>query len=343
MTMRPALLILALVLAAAPALAADASDVAEPFQKAIAYAQKRCVKVYGGAAGREHGYATGLVVSADGLILTAQGIYLSEERVRVILPDGSRHNAEVLRRSEPLQAALLKIDASTPDYFTLPDETPVAQGDWVLAVSNAFNVAGPEEPLSVNLGIVSLMADLEARHRTQDVPYEGEILLIDAITSNPGAPGGALVTADGRLAGMLGKLFQSTSTNTRINYAVPAPLLRAFVMASEEPIGAGPATSGATAGKPPAKPYLGVGLFTLSGKSAPAYVDRVAPGSPAATAGLRADDLVLAVGSTVVRSCKECEEAFDALVPGRPARLLVKRGREVLTLTVTPTSKEGQP
>ena len=108
--MRPTFLILVLALAATPALAADAPDVAEPFRDAIAYAQKRCVKVYGGGAGREHGYATGLVVSPDGLILTAQGIYLSEERVRVVLPDGSRHNAEVLRRSEPLQAALLKID-----------------------------------------------------------------------------------------------------------------------------------------------------------------------------------------------------------------------------------------
>ena len=342
--MRTTLLILVLALAATPALAADAPDVAEPFQKAIAYAQKRCVKVYGGGAGREHGYATGLVVSPDGLILTAQGIYLSEERVRVVLPDGSRHTAEVLRRSEPLQAALLKIDAATPDHFTLAAESPVDQGDWVLAVSNAFNVAGPEEPLSVNLGIVSLIADLEARHRTQDVPYEGEILLIDAITSNPGAPGGALVTADGRLAGMLGKLFQSTSTNTRINYAVPAPLLREFVTAPEEPVAVGPTASGDTPQAPAVKkPYLGVGLFTLSGKSAPAYVDRVAPGSPAAAAGLRKDDLLLAVGSTVVRSCKDCEEAFDALAPGQPARLLVKRGREVLTLTVTPTAKEDQP
>jgi len=303
-----------------------------PFRAAIAYAQRRCVKVYGGGAGREHGYATGLIVSPDGLILTAQGIYLSEERVRVILPDGSRHEAEIVRRSEALQAALLKVEAKTPEYFALVAEDPVRQGDWVLAVSNAYNVAAPEEPLSVNLGVVSLRAELEARHRTQDVPYEGDVLLVDAITSNPGAPGGALMTADGRLAGMLGKLFVSTSTNTRINYAVPVARLAEFVTARTA-AGEAPETPGG-------KPYLGIRLFTLSGKRAPAYVDRVEDGSPAAEAGVRKDDLILAVNRTPVRTCQACEEAFAELAPGRAVALLVKRGRTVLTLTVTPARKE---
>ncbi len=334
------LLGLAVVAGAARAETADPSvgpvaatgSAENPFRAAIAYAQRRCVKVYGGGAGREHGYATGLIVSPDGLILTAQGIYLSEERVRVILPDGSRHEAEIVRRSESLQAALLKVDAETPKHFTLAAENLVRQGDWVLGVSNAYNVAAPEEPLSVNLGVVSLRAELQARHRTQDVPYEGEVLLVDAITSNPGAPGGALVTADGRLAGMLGKLFQSTSTNTRINYAVPVARLAAFVsdrLAAEE-----------TSEAPGGRAVLGIRLFTLSGKRAPAYVDRVEAGSPAAEAGVRKDDLILAVDRTRVPTCQACREAFAELVPGRAARLLVKRGRAVLTLTVTPARKE---
>ena len=319
------------LLPATPAAAADAN----PFRRAIAIAQKRCVKLYGGGAGREHGYATGLLVSPDGLILTAQGMYLAEGRVRVILPDGSRHEADLVRRSERLQAALLRVDAATPDYFPLAAASPVEPGDWAVAVSNTYNVAGPMEPLAVNVGIVSLRAELEARHRALDVPYEGEVLLVDAITSNPGAPGGALVTADGRLAGMLGKLFRSSSTNTRINYAVPVELLRDFVAA--EPDGGGEPE--ATAGPP----YLGIRLFTLSGKRAPAYVDSVVAASPAAAAGVRKDDLLLAIGREAVRTCEEYAEALKALAPGRPVTLLVKRGQQVLALTATPTRKEGRP
>jgi len=328
-TLRPILALLAL--AATPIAEAEAE--ANPFHAAIAYARKRCVKVYGGGAGREHGYATGLVVSPDGLILTAQGMYLSEERVRVLLPDGSRHAAEIVRRSEQLQAVLLKIDAPTPDYFALANASPVREGDWVLAVSNAYNVAGPMEPLAANLGVVSLRAELEARHRRQDVPYEGDVLLVDAITSNPGAQGGALVTADGRLAGMIGKIFQSPTTNTRINYAVPVERLHAFVAVRP--------ADGSTEETAGGRPYLGIHLFTLSGKRAPAYVDRVDAASPAAAAGAQKDDLILAVERNAVRTCEQYEEALADLMPGRPVTLLVKRGRRVLTLTVTPARKEG--
>lgn len=329
--MRPFASILAFV-AVAAACVADADAEANPFHDAIERARKRCVKIYGGGAGREHGYATGLVVSPDGLVLTAQGMYLSEERVRVLLPDGSRHRAEVVRRSKRLQAALLKIDADTPEHFSLRAACPVREGDWVLAVSNAFNVAGPREPLAANLGVVSLRAELEARHRRQDVPYEGDLLLIDAITSNPGAPGGALVTADGRLAGMIGKIFRSPNTNTRINYAVPVDRLHAFVALP---------SAGGEREETPGEPYLGIRLFTLSGKRAPAYVDRVDTGSPAADAGVHKDDLVLAVGSDAVRTCAQYEEAVADLVPGRAVTLLLKRGRRVLTLSLTPTRKEA--
>jgi len=317
-----------------PAAGDDHAAKANRLHEAIARARARCVKIYGGGAGREHGYATGLVVSPDGLILTAQGMFLSEERVRVLLPDGSRHAAAIVRRSERLQAAVLKIDASTPEHFRLTSVSPVREGDWVLAVSNAFNVAGPREPLAAGLGIVSLRADLEARHRRQDVPYEGDVLLVDAITSNPGAPGGALVTADGRLAGMIGKIFRSPNTNTRINYAVPVERLHALVARP-----GGGDTQEATTGRP----YVGIRLFTLSGKRAPAYVDRVDAGSPAAAAGVRKDDLILAVGGKAVRTCEDCQEALAGLVPGRAVGLLLKRGRRILTVSITPGRKEGTP
>ena len=307
---------------------------AESLRTAIAHAQQRCVRIYGGAAGREHGYATGILASADGLILAAQGIYLTEGRLRVILPGGSRHDAEVLRRSDELQTALLKINARTPQFFELSVARPVRQGDWVVAVSNVFNVASADEALSATLGIVSLRAEMEARHRTQDVPYEGEMLLIDAITSNPGAPGGALCTLDGRLIGMLGKLFHSESTGARLNYAVPVDRLKAFVEGQQAPATEAPKS-------PPGGAYVGLRLFTLSGKAAPAYVDRVAAGSPAAEAGLQKDDLILSVAGEVVHNCRECEEALLVLPAGRPAAILVKRKNTIQAITLTPKPQQG--
>lgn len=325
---------LTIVLAAAAFLCWTSPAAAEgPFAEAIEYAQARTVKVFGAEIGRNEGYATGIVVSPEGHILVASGIYLAGERLRVVLPDGSMHRATLLRRSVPIQTAVLKIEAETPEFFELPQKLPVRKGDWVLAVSNAFKVADGPEKLSVNVGVVSLLTPLDVKRGTQDVPYDAEALLIDAITSNPGAPGGAVITADGRLAGMIGKVIESQDTGTRLNYAVPSHLLARFL--AGRPLDAG--SEELASGKPG---ELGIRLFTLGGRNSPAYIDRVVRGSPAAEAGLRPDDLILAVGGERVRNIGDYRRLADSLVAGREVELLIKRKQKVIRVSVTPAAKE---
>lgn len=329
---------LAVVATSAPiARAAEGSGGAsELFGPAVAAAQERCVKIFGAGIGRDPGYATGLIVSPEGHILTAHGVYLAGQRIRVALPDGTIHMAQVERRSAPLQAALLKIDAKTPHYFDLSEKVAAEKGDWVLAVSNAFKVADGPEPLSVNLGVVSLRTQLDAQNGVQDVPYEGDVILIDAITSNPGAPGGAIVTVEGKLVGMIGRIMESKATSTRLNYAVPADLLHDFVQGKEAP--STPMTPPTTlAGK---KAETGIRLFALGSKRDPAYIDRVVPGSPAAVAGLKPDDLVVSVGGQVVRDIAGFREAIDSLVPGTEVEIMVKRKNDVLTIKLTPAAAD---
>ncbi|MEX2185344.1 MAG: S1C family serine protease [Pirellulales bacterium] len=305
------------------------------FAEALAYAQPRCVKLYGAGTNVEAGYATGLIVSDDGLILTAQGIYLAGDRLRAVLADGSTYDTTLVRRSEPLQAALLKIDAKTPNYFPLAKEPIGEKGDWVLAVSNLFKVAANKEWLSANLGVISLRTRVDARHRTQDVPYDAEMLLVDAITSNPGASGGAVIDMDGRLVGMIGKLLESKNTNTRINYAVPADLLYKFVR--NEPI--------EVAESPPAsagdgKASLGLRMFTVGGMRSPAYVDRIVPGSPAAKLGMKRDDLIMQIDGETVKDLRDYERIFATLRPGVEITIIVKRKRDVLSLQITPEAEK---
>lgn len=312
-----------------PALSARGDDETDnEFADAIAYAQKRTVKLYGAGIGREPGYASGVLVSADGLILTAQGVYLSGERLRITLPDGSSHQAALQRRSQNLQLALLKVEAKTPDYFNLAEQSPAKQGDWVLAISNAFKVADGDEPLSVNLGIVSLRTRLEAKRGFSDIPYDGDVLLIDAITSNPGTPGGAVMTADSRLAGLIGRIIEGKRTNTRLNYVVPTDLLAQFV-AGKEPTPAAVASTGA-------KGEVGIRLFGLGGRKGPAFIDRVLPGSPAAKAGLKSDDLVVSLAGQVVHDSLDYKKIAETLKAGQEVSISVKRNNQVVTVQVVP-------
>jgi serine protease Do len=342
------LIILPLVLIAASAVLraqAPAEESARPepyahaFAPAVDAAQARTVKVYGGAIGRSPGYATGIIVSEEGEILTASGVFLAGQNLRVGLADGSTHSATVVRRSQELQLALLKIDVPTPQYFALADKPPAELGDWVLAVSNAFKVADGAEPLSVNIGVLSLRIPLDARRGVQDFPYEGEVLLYDAITSNPGAAGGAVVNAEGALVGMIGREIVARSTNTRLNYAVPVDLLAPFVRGETMPPLA--ATSPGNSGNSPgAKPELGIRLFALGGRRGPAYIDRVLAGSPAAAAGLKSDDLVVTIGGQAVRDAGDFQRLAGELAVGKEVVLEIKRKNELLSIRIVPAAAD---
>ena len=298
-----------------------------PFVDAIEWAQKRVVKIYGGAIGKEHGYATGMVVSDEGHILVAHGVYIAGTRIQAVMPDGRVYPTSILRRSESMQVVLLKIDAKTPDYFELEEKPVVQRGDWVLSVSNVFKVADRREELSVNMGIMSLRTEIDAKKRNVDMEIEGEVLLIDAITSNPGNPGGALITGDKKIAGVVGKLIQSKSTNTWLNYAVPADRLKSFVEGKTETIVKEPDSD--------AKPYLGIRVFKLN-KRSPAYIDRVLPNSPASKAGLRSDDLILAIDGEVVRNVNEYSELLEKLTVGQEIIVIFKRKNDVFSVKMTP-------
>ena len=318
-----------------PAIAQLAPD--PSLQNTISLAQPAMVKVFGAKAGRVEGNATGFAVSGDGLILTSQGVFLDGKRVRVVLADGSSHTASVLKRDRERQLALLKIEAEMSSWFELSEKPIVQQGDWVVAVCNAFRVADKAEPISATLGIVSLQSEMEAKLTKRDYAFRGELFLIDAITSNPGAAGGAVLTLDGRLAGMVGKIINSSETNTRLNYAVPCDVLHAFVNGD-----ARSAKDVAEAKSPTAEQKigeLGIQVFLLGGRKSPAYVDRVKRGSPAAEAGMKADDVIVSINGEKIASVKDFQDTLKTLVVGEEILLIYKRANELVRQKLIPVPK----
>ena len=85
------------------------------------------------------------------------------------------------------------------------------------------------------------------------------------------------------------EVIEGKTTGTRLNYAVPADLLQRF-LSGKEPMAV---VVNPNMGE---KGELGIRLFALGGRKAPAYIDRVLPGSPSAEAGLKTDDLVVSIG-----------------------------------------------
>ena len=307
----------------------------EFFQTLAAQAQPKMVKVFGAGAGRVDGFATGIIVSDDGKIITAQGVFLDGREVRVVTSDGKSHPATILKRNRVSQMALLKINRGTPDYFELSAEPVGDKGDFVVALTNAFKVADHEEPLSATAGVISLRSTMEAWLNKRDLAYAGELVLIDAITSNPGAAGGAVIMGDGKLVGMVGKVIKSSDTNTRLNYAIPSSILLDFVN--------GTLTETAqkeTVKKAAGNAEIGVVLFKLGGRGDPAYIDRVRRGTPAKLAGLKPDDMIVQLGGEKTATVKDYELALSKIRPGEEIFIIVKRGLELKRIAITPTEKK---
>jgi len=75
-------------------------------------------------------------------------------------------------------------------------------------------------------------------------------------------------------------------------------------------------------------------------KRSPAYVDRVAPDSPAAKAGLQPDDLILAIDGEVVRNAGDYDENLAKLKVGQEIVVIFKRKNDVLSTRLTPVAEE---
>jgi|GEM_PF-80926 len=303
-------------------------ELSRGFATATKYAQSRVVKIYGAKVGQTPGYCSGLLVGDSGEILTANGTQLNGTRTRVVLADGTSHIASTIRRSRSKQLALLKIEMETPQFFDLQSNANGFKCQQVLAISNLFKIAGRTDPSSVMLGVVSLQTKLEAKRGNRPFPYEGDVLLLDCISSNPGAPGGAVVDAkSGKLVGMIGPNSESRSSGTKLNYAIPVNVLRSFTLGQQPN-----EVARAVVHENSAKPFLGIRLFRIGGKKSPAYVDRVQRNSPAAKARLRPDDVVLGMGDERIRTIEDYDSVFEKLVPGQRVELAIKRGAKLMTI-----------
>ena len=306
---------------------------------------RKVVKLFGAGGLRGlQSYGTGILVSPDGYVLTSASPLLDTSDLLVHLSDGRRYNAKVLVAEPALDAALVKIEkAEDLPYFDVPKaaKTALAQpGDWILAFSNEFQIATREEPMSVQHGVVAAYGKLHGRRGIFEAPYTGDVYILDAITNNPGAAGGAITTRSGELRGIIGKELRNTLTDTWINYAVPIQSLAEFVDKAKRGEYQLAVKHKPTTGR---GVYHGIVLVPNVVERTPPYVEDTLPQSPAARAGLRPDDLIVYVDGEKIVSIKEFKDIVERARPGTVVKLEVRRGDKLVTVDVKLEAPPSKP
>lgn len=269
----------------------------------------------GGAAGTPPGSApegSAVAVLPGGYLATALHVVERAEAITVRLADGRRYPAEYVAGDEASDLALLRVPVDLPVLAPAPEP---ALGAPVCAVGNAFGL-----DLSVTCGVVSAT-------RRSGVGFNAveDFIQTDA-SVNPGASGGALVDADGRLVGLLSAIFTKQSdADIGVNFAASAALVLRVVedLAAHGRVRR-PRSGFRVADLDPDAPPEAVG----------ARVVRVDPGGAAAAAGLMVGDLLTKIAGRTIRKASDVSAAVQLQRPGDQVALVVSRAGQPLDLTL---------
>src|SRR3954465_5572086 len=271
------------------------------------------------------GGGSGVLFTPDGLILTNSHVVEQSGPLTVVMTDGRSMQADLIGKDADTDLAVIRIDGSALPFATLGDSRGVRVGQIAIAIGNPYGFHH-----SVTAGVVSALG------RSLGARWGGlmdDIIQTDAAL-NPGNSGGPLVTTRGEVIGVntatilpaQGLCFAIASNTARF---VASRLIRDGRIRRSY-IG----LAGQTVPIPRAVARANQ-LAVTSG----VFVVSVEPHSPAATAGLKDGDVVLAFAGTAVTGADELHRLLTEERIGEAARLTFLRSARKRTITVVPTER----
>jgi putative serine protease PepD len=268
---------------------------------------------------------TGFVIDDQGNILTAAHVVDGGSSITVTFQDGTTKTATVAGKDNATDAAVVKVDPSGLNLhpIKLGDSGSLQVGDELAAIGSPFGY-----PESLSTGVVSGL------DRTIQAPNGFTVahaIQTDAAL-NPGNSGGPVLNSAGEVIGIADQIATNGGGDsfTGVGFAVPIDLVKAELSQLES-------------GQSVEHPYLGVSTTSSPSGTPGALVGSVASDSPAASAGLRAGDLVTAIDSTSVTSGDGLVAAIAGHQPGDKVTLTIQHGDQTSHVDVTLGTQPSRP
>ena len=302
----------------------------------------------GGRSRVESGLGSGFAIDNEGTIVTNAHVVSGADRIEVVDFSGQRFEAELIGSDELTDLAVLHIPPSRVPAAPLGTSSDLFIGEPAVALGNPSGYALRNTEATVTSGVVSGLGRDIRSQRGREVLYADMIQTDAAI--NPGNSGGPLANADGEVIGVNSSILSRSGGSEGLGFAIPID--RALLVAAEL------LQFGRVR-----RPWVGVQVLTDRQDPGSVFgrplVDEVLEGTPAAEAGLRAGDEILAlngrvinhdldwqvgladagVGATVDVSFRRGGEEMrtrlrlDEVPSGRAERVEVLRGLQLITVT----------
>lgn len=284
------------------------------------------------------GYGSGIIfhpggdlpAGEEGYILTNDHVVRGAQQIRVTLPDGRDFEARLMGTDGLTDVAVLKVEAEDLPVAPLGTSQGLLIGEWAMAIGNPFAYLLSNSEPTVTAGVISAIG----RHiipSSQDQGIYLGMIQTDA-SINPGNSGGPLVNGLGEVIGVNTSIFSRSGGSEGLGFAIPID--RALRVA-EDLIQFGEVR----------RAWTGVEVDAVEadvwGRTRGVRVASVAPGSPAAEAGLSQGDRLVRANGKHLGTPLDFEAVLMDAKAGDGVEVVVEGGRRPLTLVTEalPTSR----
>ncbi|MBQ6199541.1 MAG: Do family serine endopeptidase [Bacteroidales bacterium] len=270
------------------------------------------------------GSGSGVIIRPDGYIVTNNHVVDGASKIQVTLNNNQQYDATVVGTDPATDVAIIKVDANNLPTIPMGDSDKLRLGEWVLAIGSPLGV---QLRSTITAGIVS------AKGRSMP-DGSGEFKIESFIQTdaavNPGNSGGALVNKKGELVGINTAIVSQTGSYSGYSFAVPVNIVKRVVDDLIDYGSVKRAMLGISMGTVDKKIADEMKLSSVSG----VYIYEVSKGSAAEKAGLRKDDVIIAIDGQKITDASSVQAKVSGYHPGDTADIAYVRDGKTSHVTV---------
>jgi S1-C subfamily serine protease len=279
----------------------------------------------------EQGTGSGFIINTTGQIITNAHVVQGADKVTVNLKDGRSLEGKVVGLDTVTDVAVVKIEGTNLPVATLGSSEQIKAGEWAIAIGNPLGLDN-----SVTAGIIS--ATGRSSSQVGDGSKRVNYIQTDAAI-NPGNSGGPLLNANGQVIGMNTAILRNAQG---LGFAIPIDQVQRI---ANQLVAKGRVDH----------PFLGVQMMTVTSQlrqqlasdpSSPlkldvdkgALIGKVVNNSPAAQAGLKVGDVIIAINGKAVSNGSEVQTEVEKSQVGVEMPITIRRNGQNVEVKILPTT-----